>query len=94
MRIKQSWTLTPWGAQALANDTERFYISYRNKSLGADSSETALCWTDKEQKNHYLILDGDWRNEYEERIESFEKCKEFYEMNKNDFRSFWSSDKD
>ncbi len=58
-----------------------FYISYNPDPLGP---ETALVKDGK-----FLILDGDFRKEYEERVESFEECLKFFKDHQ-DRRSRWS----
>lgn len=50
--------------------------------------ETALCFGDT-----FLILNGDFRSEYESLVEKgLEKCKKFYAQNKSKYQSIWSTD--
>jgi hypothetical protein len=88
------------------DDTQRlagngFFISYNpdTSQLGVDKltgidyagdepRETALCnWAAT------LILNGDWRREYEERVDhGYDVCYQFYQEHKAEHQSTWSSD--
>ncbi len=75
-----------------------FYISYNpgNYSIqafasdnGMNGSETALCKDGK-----YLILNGDFREDYEKLVEQgYEECLKFYNNKKDSFNSSWTSGK-
>lgn len=47
---------------------------------------------DDELRNVYLILNGDWRAEYEEPFPVMEKCIEFFKSQMKDHKSGWSDD--
>lgn len=50
-------------------DMGKFYISFNQcPSIGNEGPETALCF-EKDGERQYLILIGDYRNEYETAIE-------------------------
>lgn len=50
--------------------------------------ETALCFD-----NTFLILNGDFRSEYENLIgKGLDECKKFYAKNKKIHQSVWSTD--
>ena len=71
-----------------------FWISYNPCPLGSDSAETALCIGD-ENATSYLILNGDFRQQYAELVDKgLSECIEFYKSKKAEFQSFWSSDRD
>lgn len=55
-------------------------------------AETALC-IDEGGKTKYLILNGDYRHEYEKLApKGLKACLAFYEKKKGDARSSWSDD--
>ena len=64
------------------------------KEPGNRGMETALVKTGKIKENeHFLILDGDWREDYEKLVKlGYGACKDFYENNKKKHQSWWSSD--
>lgn len=80
-----------------------FYISYNpdTSQLGVDEltgisyvgnelRETALC-----RYAATLILNGDWRQQYEDRVdEGWDACYQFYRSKKPRYGSTWSSDYD
>jgi len=53
-----------------------------------DGTETALCV----KPDLWMILEGDFRKEYEEAFPDLEKCKAVYEKHKETNRSNWSTD--
>ena len=64
-----------------------FYISYR-------MGETALVKTKKDQRSTYLILDGDWRDEYRKAVnKGYRACLAVYNKHKAGSRSEWSEDR-
>ena len=74
-----------------------FYISYNpnTNSLGSffagdeSGEETALV-----KDGRYLILNGDWREQYEAVFdEGYDACLKFYLQNKDTYRSSWSNDR-
>lgn len=84
-------------------DGDSFFISYNpdtsqlgvNALTGIDYAgdeprETALCnWA------AILILNGDWRQQYEDRVdEGYDACYQFYLTKKPMYGSTWSSDDD
>lgn len=84
-------------------DGNGFYISYNpdTSQLGVDeltgidyagdeARETALCnWAAT------LILNGDWRQGYEEHVDQgYDACYRFYQEQKAEYQSTWSSDYD
>jgi len=72
---------------------DQFYISYQSKPwdpLGAAPSETALVIMN-ENGVKFLILEGDFRKEYEKRIDSLEECIKFFKENIK-HKSKWSDD--
>jgi len=73
----------------------QFYISYQPKPwspLGASPPETALVIMN-ENGVKFLILEGDFRKEYEKRIDNLEECIKFFKENKK-YKSMWSDDID
>lgn len=75
---------------------KKFYISFNESPCsgipgwGSDhgGEETALCFN-----SSYLILNGDFREEYENVIdEGLDACKDVYNKHKNTHRSSWSED--
>jgi len=55
---------------------------------GEEPRETALC-----REAATLILTGDWRQQYEDRIdEGWDRCYEFYQRRKTTNQSKWSTD--
>jgi len=82
-----------------------FHISYNpaTSTLGSDrltgidftgnqEEETALCRR-VAQEMSALILNGDWRTGYEERIDQgYDACYQFYQEHKAEHQSSWSSD--
>lgn len=78
-----------------------FYISYNPFTGGSilgsffDSddgqAETALCITNG-ASIRFLILNGDFRSEYRERIESLDDCIAFFESQKDEHGSSWSEE--
>lgn len=89
-------------------DTQRlvgdgFFISYNpdTSQIGVDEAtgidmagdeprETALC-----REIACLILNGDWRQQYEDRVdEGWDACYQFYLAKKAIYGSTWSSDYD
>lgn len=92
------WEETPSGTFVLKRDN--YYISY-NSSVEStflinqelynednDCEETALYIQDTGQ---YLILNGDFRNDYEN-CESLEECIAMYQKHAPLYRSKWSMD--
>ena len=61
-----------------------FYVSYNPDPVLGSGPETALVIDGK-----FLILDGDFRKEYEERVHSFEECHKFFKDHL-DKKSRWS----
>lgn len=52
--------------------------------------ETAICRNDRRQ---YLILNGDWREDYARLApEGWAACVAFYDSKKDEHRSSWSED--
>lgn len=99
--LSDRWHEVGNGAQRLAGDG--FFISYnpRTDLLGSDPNtgisyagneprETALCnWAAT------LILNGDWRQQYEDRVDQgYDACYQFYLAKKAIYGSTWSSDYD
>jgi hypothetical protein len=89
------WIQSPRGNLMLGNIKERFYVSFTSQRdiFGKAGCETALCIALDEsgREMKYLILDGDWRKEYEPLVEKgLDACKKFYQDNKADFASSWS----
>lgn len=77
-----------------------FHISYnpdtsnieRMSFVGDEPEETALCRRIGLEVS-VLILNGDWRKPYEERIDQgYEACYQFYQEQKAAHQSSWSSD--
>ena len=75
---------------------DEFHVSYNPSAGGGigmfssdnDGAETALV-----KKPEYFILNGDWREQYEEVIDQgFDACMEVYKKNKKNYGSSWSSD--
>lgn len=57
--------------------------------------ETALIDERGGKRGDMLILNGDWRKEYEEIADQgYDACKAFYESKKAEHRSSWSEDDD
>ncbi len=88
-------------------DGDGFFISYNpdTRYLGIDQltgidyagdepQETALCREEILcQKAAAFILNGDWRQQYEDRVdEGWDACFRFYLAKKPMFGSKWSSD--
>lgn len=79
-----------------------FYISF-NSSPGGDisffksdnaSAETALCIT-RNSKTHFLILNGDFRKEYEKAIKNgLGACLNVYIRHKKENGSSWTTGTD
>lgn len=75
------------------------FASMGNAILGAagseeelqDGEETAIVL--EEGDRTFLILEGDYRKEYEEAFPSLEKCMAVYEKHKAKHQSNWSTDK-
>lgn len=75
-------------------DGDGFYISYspNTSMLGPFSGdgggdETALC-----KDGTFLVLNGDFRDDYENLMNDYDKCLEFYESKKEEFGSSWTDD--
>ena len=100
----EKWRTTVAGNEILDSKDEKFFISYnpfveiggffRGLSMfGSDggSAETALVIRGK-KKNKYLILNGDFRKEYEDVIsKGLTACKKVYAKYKKEHNSSWSS---
>jgi len=74
-------------------ERDQFYISYQPTPLSPSASlppETALVIMN-ENGVKFLILEGDFRNEYEKRINSLEECIKFFKENIK-HKSKWSDD--
>ncbi len=75
--------------------SKKFYVSYNPNPCAGMSffapdsgwDETALC-----VDGSFKILNGDFRNEYEEAFPSLEKCLEVYEKHKESADSSWSTE--
>lgn len=88
------WETSPTRPNMLL-DGDGFFISY-NPNTGSllpmfrgegDGAETALC-----KDGAFLILNGDFRKEYEEAFpRGYEACLAVYEANRSAARSSWSS---
>lgn len=77
---------TPDYAVAFLNFADHF-------SGVARQAETALCLYDKTSNCQYLVLNGDFRKEYEEVIDKgYEVCLEVYNKLKGEHRAFFSMD--
>ncbi len=94
--MSKKWTKTSQGNSVL--DGDGFFVSY-NPSPGmglsmfkgdGGSDETALVRPDDE-KNKYRILNGDFRQEYEDLVDKgFNACLAIFEQNK-ECESSWST---
>lgn len=71
----------------ISRKDEGYYLSYNPDPLAGDSDETALYLYDSDE---FLILNGDFREEYE-KCKSLKECMEVYEKNKK-HRNIWSTD--
>lgn len=93
----KEWTTTHMGNKIVHG--EGFMVSYNDflnisgntlgSAMGSDnrSAETALCFD-----NTYLILNGDFRKEYEAVIdEGLDACKKVYEAHSETNNSSWSN---
>ena len=74
-----------------------FYISYNPvagssiSSWASDNGSVETALVNKSAKHTYLILNGDFRKDYEKIIsEGYRACKKFYESKKEEFDSSWS----
>jgi hypothetical protein len=74
-------------------DGSKGYISYNPTAIAADDIETALVLI-KGDDIKYLILNGDYRNEYEAAIakDGIGGALRFYQSQPKERRSQWSSD--
>jgi len=92
--MKRQWETAAMGNQIL--DCGDFYISFRANTsdfgsifTGDDdgAGETALC----SNGGKYMILNGDFRKDYEKRVDKgFEECLKFYKSKKKKYSSVWS----
>ena len=83
------------GAGNYILEGNQFYISYNPNpgffwSSDLVPPETALVIMN-ENGVKFLILEGDFRKEYEKRIDNLEECIKFFKENKK-HKSMWSDD--
>lgn len=94
----KTWVKGPTGVNVMLNGDEAgsWWISYNpssTKTFGAGSfmaadqeAETAIVKDD-----NYYILNGDWRQDYEQLIDKgFKACKKFFDEHQED-KSSWSN---
>jgi len=104
--MKHKFEKNPYGRNYLLSDKE-FYISYNpnttedhmsgmftdlGNTIGMnvkDGEETALY---HEKNDKWMILEGDFRKEYEKAFPSYRECKKVYTKNKKEHRSNWSTE--
>lgn len=73
-----------------------YFISFNPMPvIGGVGPETALCKNVGNNifgRGEMLILNGDFRNQYE-KCKSYAECEKFYKSKKAKYRSSWSEDK-
>jgi hypothetical protein len=86
---ESKWYIDQGGNYIL--DGDEFYISFQPAASlffsDQGQQETALCKDDE-----FYILNGDWRDEYQNLLpQGFDKCLEFFNFKKDKHGSSWSS---
>lgn len=91
-----------WSGNQVLRVSDRFYISYNPSPGGGisffagddNSAETALCIKTSDN-THFLVLNGDFRREYEIAIKKgIGACLKVYLKHKEKHNSSWTSDFD
>lgn len=93
----KEWVSPGFDAPNVILKGDGFHISFnRDPSVLGDAwgGDDGQCETALKAKNSpYLILNGDWRSEYEQAIDQgFDACLAVYEAHKDTHRSSWSED--
>jgi len=84
----------PTGGKNVVIHGDGFMVSYNPRpSIGFEGEETALCIDDNNTPfgTAYKILTGDFRKQYEKRIDSLDECIKFYEANAEKHPSSWTT---
>ena len=93
----KTWKQTPQGNFILDKPGSRFYISYNPDTrsgllqglfAGDVPEETALCI--RRPKEQFLILNGDFRQQYEKCFPSIRNCLAVYEKYEKERNSSWT----
>lgn len=84
------WVADPCGGNLYLKG-HKFYVSYCSRAFDTNEPETALCvYNEEDGSIDYLILCGDWRDQYEQLVPmGIEACLELYENNAEQHGQKW-----
>lgn len=86
-----SYNKDPQGSEMAEICGSILSLASGNSDFNESREETAL--VKEGEKYQFLILNGDFRKDYEKLIDKgYKECKKFYNKNKKKYQSIWSSD--